>query len=158
MQQQQEPEQKGKKSSKDRLIKITFAIVTIVILAAVFHFQRKQPFVLKDWSDNLDECLARAANENRQVLVLFINATPGKTEHRLAETVSHRKGRQAIQQGNFILAKAVVDSLQNSPVATKYNLKHLPTLMLLDKTGQELARREGYVPVTEFTGEFLKAR
>jgi len=139
--------------SKERWVKGVFLLITVVVVAAVVVMQRSGPS-LPGWGDDLDAALAEAGRDDRRVLAFFMSDPPGATARWLAQNTL-RMNHKAIEDSGVLPVKVVVaTSLQSEP-ARHYNVRKLPTLMVLSPTGEELNRRTGRVGEVEFRQGFL---
>ena len=66
------------KGGRDRVIRLAFVIVTLVVVGFLFWLQRRG-LSLPGWGSDLPAALARAAAEGRSVVVFFASSPPGET-------------------------------------------------------------------------------
>ena len=139
---------------KDRWVKLGFLAMLIVLVVGIHLYQRKPPS-LTGWSGDLDASLVKGRAEGRRVLVFFLSAPSSEAAQRMVRTTLARpQNTQAIAEANFIKVQIPLTSLKSVP-ASRYNLKKLPTMLILDSAGRELNRREGFIGETAFRNGFL---
>jgi len=109
---------------------------------------------LPGWGEDLDAALARAARENRRVLAFFMSEPPSATARWLADNTL-RMNRKAIAESRVVPVKVVLETSLDSETAKRYEIRELPTLMVLSPSGKELNRRTGRVGEVEFRQGFL---
>jgi thioredoxin-related protein len=138
-------------------VKIAFLIAAIVIAGGIVIQQKYLPVPKGGWIDNdLDKAFQIARNENRNLLVLFVNKTPSQTDRNLRDTtLSKPKNIEAIQEHNLVAVMVRVSPSQRREVFETYALKNLPTMLILSPAGEELARAEGKVGEVAFAQSFL---
>lgn len=138
-------------------MKYIFLGIVLIAAAAIYLRQRSGPPALEEnWPRTLDAALAQAEQTDRRVLVFFTSEPPSETTRRLVDTTLARpENRRAIQEGNFIRARAILDVSLDSPAAKKYRIRRLPTMMVLSPEGKELNRREGFIGEVPFRSGFL---
>jgi len=145
--------QKKKSGSKAKLV---FILVLVAAALLVLRIQRNPSF--SGWGKDLDAALRRAAQENRPVLVFFTAQPPSQITRRLLQTtLSKAANKQAIEQGRFIMVRVKLDTSLDEPLAKRYGIKTLPTMLVLDKRGREVNRREGMIGELDFRKGFLDA-
>ncbi len=148
-------DKKPDKSGIDNRIKILFVLVAIAGIVGVQLLQRSGQ-VLPDWDEDLDSALSQARQEKRKVLVLFSDHPPGQITRWLASGTILKNG-QAIQEGSFLPVLIRLGSLDD-PLAQKYKIKSLPTMLVLSSRGRELNRRAGKIGEVPFRDGFLNLR
>ena len=109
--------------------------------------------MLADWADDLGTALEQAGREGRRVLVFFMHSPPGQTERWLVSNTIPKNAKH-IKNGSYITVKASVSRNLKDELAQRYGIREVPTLMILDSQGREIARRTGKVGETDF-GRFL---
>jgi len=145
---------KAPKSKSDRWVKISFLAVILIVGLVVWNWQRKPP-ELPGWGKDLPAALEQARAESRLLLVFFTNQTFGEAERFNVKTMSQPANRKAIDEQNFIRVAFPLDTDLESKYAREYNVRVLPTLMILSPEGKELNRREGKVGEVPFRDGFL---
>ncbi len=143
------------KAKIDHRIKILFVLIAIAGIVGVQLLQRSGQS-LPDWGEDLDAALTQASQERLKVLVMLSDNPPGEISRWLAGGTIP-KNAKAIQAGNFITVLIRLDSLDD-PVAQKYKIKSLPTMLILSSRGRELNRREGKIGEVPFRDEFLSLK
>jgi len=142
-------------TKSDRKAKFIFLVVLIIVGFVVWRMSQ-QPPVWPGASTDLDKTLATAKEQNKEVLVLFMDSPPGETTRNML------KGQLARPQNKEAVAKILtvqqsISSL-DSDLAKKYEIVKLPTLLLLDPSGKELNRNEGSIGEVEFRSDFLSRK
>ncbi len=139
---------------RDLYVKLAFLAVALV--GAWFIYTQVQTGdVLKGWPEGVEKALARAKETDRRVLVLFTDDPPGATARRLSRTTLAKPHNvQAIREGKFVRARQSIDSL-DSPLARRFAIDKLPTMLILAPDGKEINRREGMIGEVPFREGFL---
>ncbi len=147
------PVRRGPRTS----VKIAFLVLALLIAAGIVVRQKYLPVPKGGWIDNdLDKAFQIAKDEDRNLLVLFVNKTPSQTDRDLRNTtLSKSKNIEAIQEHNLVAVMVRVSPSQRREVFETYEIKSLPTMLILDAEGNELAREEGKVGEVAFAQEFL---
>jgi hypothetical protein len=126
---------------RDRVIKLVFVLITLVVVALLYWFQRRG-LSLPDWGTDLAAGLTQAEAENRSVVVLFANAPPGEQERWLKNNIlSKPENEGALRDGRFIKVVLNIGNVATSDLARHYKITELPTLLLLGPDGVEKNRR-----------------
>ena len=141
------------KLRRDRLVKVAFVVVSLVVVALVY-FKQRGGTGLRDWGTDLPAALSQAAAENRPVLVFFTGKAISEEARRLiANTIP--KNAQAIEEGKFIKVVVKLDSSLDSETAKRYKITSLPTMLVLAPDGAEKNRRVGFIGEMDFRSGFL---
>ena len=90
------------------------------------------------------------------VVAFFVSSPPSET----AKTIQRRRipkrdNQKALKEGNFITVVVSLEDGLNSELAKKYEIKELPTLMVLKPDGTERNRHEGMIGEVNFRQDFL---
>lgn len=145
-------------SKGDRKVKLIFLAVAIVAAGIIYWMQKGAPEITGNWPSDLPKVLEQAKKENRKVMALFTESTPGEDEREMAKgTLSKAANRQALEEGKFLCARVNVPSL-SSDEARKYAIQKLPTWIVMDSDGHELNRRVGVIGEMEFRNGFLNCK
>jgi len=88
------------------------------------------------------------------VLAFFMSEPPSATARWLADNTL-RMNRKAIAESRVVPVKVVLETSLDSETARRYEIRELPTLMVLSPSGKELNRRTGRVGEVEFRQGFL---
>jgi len=140
----------------DRRAKMVFLVVALVIAGVVYFLFQSGDVILRSWPADFNAALADANQTGREVLAVFVSNPPNDDSVFVAtKTLVKPKNKRAIEAGKFARVKVVVNDL-NGPLAKKYKLTKLPTIMVLDSKGQEIARAEGRVGEVPFL-EFIQS-
>lgn len=145
----------AKPAGMDRKVKLAFIIVIAIGAALLYYFrQASRPF-LPDWGSDLTSAVLEAKRTNVRVLAVFYSDPPGSDEWFLADTTLGKgHNREAVRDGRFVLAKAMVP--KGEKVAKGYKVEKLPALLVISPGGVELGRLEGRVGEMPFKA-FVKA-
>ena len=115
-------------------------------LGAVWFVAYEPPAPTIAWSTNLDTALAQARAEHRPVLVDF-----GAAWCVACEELMHRTFSEAAVRGEarrFVAVK--VDATDPTPaieaLQTRYQVRGLPTVLLINSEGREVSRVTEFVP------------
>ena len=129
-------------------------IFLVLIAAAVLlvYISQQSGAELPDWPGDLSAALVQAKQEDRKVLVFFAD-TPPSTTARNMSTTTLKKNARHIARGKFI--KVLIQVAKTDDPAKRYNVKNLPTFLLLDAQGKVLNRRAGFVGEAAFQNGFL---
>jgi len=135
------------KRRRDRRTKLIFLAVLAAVVVGIYFVQRGSD-ELEGWGDDLQAALKQAGKEDRRVLAFFMKDRPGPDARWMAK-LTLRKGhnRKAVKDGGFVCVQVRLAGGLDSAVAKRYELKVLPTLLMLGPDGNELkdGRREGRV-------------
>jgi len=98
--------------------------------------------------------MKQAAEGGRRTVILFHASSPSQATRDLIKRVlTHAEIKKALEGGKFIRVR--LKTSLGSPVAKKYKIRDLPTVVVVDSEGKELNRRVGYVSFAEFRAGFL---
>ena len=149
------PRPSDAKRSADRRVKLIFFVVVIVIASVAYYFQRQGP-ALSGWGDNLDAALKRSRQDDRPVLVLFFRDPPSETFRKLKKSVLDKSASvEAMAKGKFIRVKIKLNAHLDSNLAKTYQIRELPTMLIIGPDGKERNRRKGYIAFADFWSGFL---
>ncbi len=151
MDQQDNSNQQDKAKSRKDKGKLVFLVIIAVAVALVYMSQQSGAELPK-WSDDLPKALAQAKQEDRKVLVFFAGKPPSN-DARLMSTKTLKMNAKQIEKGKFI--KVLIQIAKTDELAKRYDIKTLPTFLLLDAQGVELNRRVGFVGQVPFAKGFL---
>ena len=153
------PNDAASRSARDRRTKLAFVAIALVVAGVVYWWVQRNPRILTGWSEDLDATLKQAAAENRKAAVIFHANPPGATTRWLAKnTLAKSDNRKALDRGEFLRVRVKLNTALNSPTATRFKIRKLPTVLLLGPDGKELNRREGKIGEVEFRQEFLTCK
>jgi hypothetical protein len=138
------------KRRKDRA-KLIFMGVLAVAVILVYISQQRAP-ELPDWSGDLPTALAQAEKEDRKLLVFFAGSPPSTNARRMS-TTTLRKNSPRIRDRKLITV--LIRVKKTDELAKRYDVRELPTFLLLDARGKELNRRVGFVGHMPFVTGFL---
>ena len=134
--------------------KLVFVLVMIALMAVIYFTRQRGQTILPDWPDNIDRVLEQAAKEDRKVLALFMSSPPNQLTKQLADTTIH-KNKGNIAKGKFLPVKIVVSVALTDNLSKRFNIKKLPTMLILSPAGEELNRGEGLIGQVDFGKGFL---
>ena len=155
---EQEPtsSQPPAKRKMDRRVKLAFVIILLGGIALIWVHQRRGPSL--GWGEDLDAALEQAKDDNRPVLVFFMSSPMGElAKKNIRHTLAKKSNRQAITDHKCITVKVTLDTALKDPLAKKYRIDKLPTMLLLGPNGKERNRRVGFIGETDFRNGFLDA-
>lgn len=154
------PQTSQARSGRDRRVKILFGVVLLIAVGIVYYIQRRPPGeLIKGWPEGLGAAMARAKQEERQVLVFFTGESPSQTTRDLLKTTLRQPAnKDAITKGRFIRVRVALKSSLRSDIAKKYKIKKLPTMVLLGPDGVERNRRTGFIGEVPFRDGFLTCK
>lgn len=148
-------EKSTKSPGRDRWIKIGFVLVLIAVAVAIYSFQRRR-LSIEGWGNDLGAALTQGKAERRMIVAFFVNNPPSE----IARTIAKRRipkpdNVKALKDGKFLTVVVSLDDGLDSDLARKYQLKALPTLMVLRPDGKERNRHEGGIGEANFRQNFL---
>lgn len=126
-----------------------WAIILVILAAAVFYNNRMQgppPPSAVEWVSGLETAKTRAAESNRLLLIDFFAEWCGPC--RMLDHYVFPRKDVAEALGEWIAVKVDVD--KESAIASKYEVRAMPTLVVLSPQGEELTRFTGYMDGGEF--------
>ncbi|KKL12209.1 hypothetical protein LCGC14_2538080 [marine sediment metagenome] len=148
-----------KPPAKDRRVKMIMLAVIVAVAGAIYVSQLRPRTLPKIFSTDLDATLAQAQREKRTVLVVFW-AKPMNEATRFvfgAKGLRNPQVRKAVKKGRHLCAAAKVNRELTSPLAKRYGVKALPSMMVLSPDGKPLARRTGRVGHAELSAMLEEA-
>ena len=130
----------ARKGRSDRWVKLAFLVAVAAIGVFVWLSYRTPP--LRGFSGDLEKALEKAKAEGRNIVLLFINS-PASDNDRfvMQKIIAKRHNLQALEKGNYLCVRK--STSLRSEMAKRYQLKELPTVLLLGPDGRELNRRQG---------------
>jgi thioredoxin 1 len=139
--------------TKKMLLILGVVIFSVSIIFAVSTFQAHKSSqnlqnqtqngqINLQWNTDLNSGLKMALKSNKLVFIDFYADWCGYCKKLDTETFSNNAVKQKFAQ-SYVLVKVNVD--QNPDLASKYNIYGLPTVVILDSSGNELKRQEGFV-------------
>lgn len=138
-----------------RLGKAILLAAALAVAAAVWWAQRGGG-QWDGWLQDLPVARRQAAQQRRPLLVLFTSDPIDHDARRMKETTLTRsENRQALAAGRYILVVLRVDTGLKDELSRQYDLRRLPTLLVLTADDKVLARSEGFVGETAFRQQFL---
>lgn len=99
------------------------------------------------WYNSPQEAIDEASKQNKRVLLIFSASWCPSCRKLEDETLKNRDVLGKISE-NYIAAKIDVDS--DPSAASSYGIYVIPTTIILDSSGNEIGRREGYMAPEEF--------
>ena len=147
-------------TKKDKKVKRLILLAILIACAGIYMWQRRG-LSIDGWGGDLTAALVTAKAEDQRVVVFFVASPPSRVAQRIASAVISKPDNVvALSAGGFVPVVVEVDRNAKDELSTKYKLnsKGLPTLMILNADGKEIARREGTAGTNEvgFRSEFLK--
>ena len=147
-----------RQSGKNRWVIAGFIVVAIA-LVALNVVRGRALSAPKNWGEDFEAALAQGKAEGRQIVVLFVRHPAGQIARKLIRyTIEKPDNRKAIKEGNFVPVMVRLKGAQKNELMATYDLKSMPTLILLSPDGEEICRREGTEtqPEVPFRTEFLR--
>jgi thioredoxin 1 len=93
------------------------------------------------WSTDLDQALAEAKSTNKTVFVDFYADWCSYCKQMDSGTYTSTQVMEKLNQ-SYVLVKVNVD--ENPDLSTKYQAYSLPTMVIMDSSGNEIKRITGY--------------
>jgi thioredoxin-related protein len=115
------------------------------------------------WKTSFTEAAAEASQQNKQILLNFTGSDWCPWCVKMDEEVLNKKQFSEFASKNLVLVKldfprhkklSPDEKAQNVQLAKKYAIQGFPTFVLVDASGKELRRQEGYLEGGP--AEFLK--
>ena len=144
-------------AGKNRWVIAGFIAVGIGLLA-FNHLRGRSVDPPDNWGEDLTAALATGKAEGRQIVVLFVYEPPSQTTRNLIRyTIEKPDNRKAVKDGKFVPVMVRVNGPDEAELKERYQLKEIPTLILLSPDGSEICRREGQEtkPEVPFRTDFL---
>jgi len=95
-----------------------------------------------------DEIKQQATKENKNIMILFGASWCVPCQKMEHDTLFSIRSKNALDSKNLILIKIDVEKHQN--LSEKYNIKMLPTSIIVDVNGNEIKRKTGFMSIREF--------
>ena len=132
-------------SSKKNNKKAGLILLLLILAVAVgIYMYQQRSLSINGWDNDIDKARNKAKNEQRPVVVFFVDRIPSPIAREIANKVIPKPGNQkALKEGKFIKVICSVNSDLKSETAQKYKLVKLPTLVAFDFSGKEYNRLEG---------------
>lgn len=105
--------------------------------------------------ERFDEALALAKKENKKLLVDFRAPWCPACIRLESEVLDHASFKTATK--SVIKVSINIDLMSNKALADRYSVKAIPTLLILDSSGEELYRNLDYKPVAPLVAELSQA-
>lgn len=106
------------------------------------------------WAKGFDEALAQAKAENKPVLVDFFATWCGPCK--LMDKNTYGNAQVASELTNWVSVKVDVD--QQEALSKQYNIKGIPTTVLISPEGKTISTTIGYTESKELLDLLAKAR
>lgn len=106
------------------------------------------------WKTSFAEAVAEASQQNKQILLNFTGSDWCPWCVKMDQEVLSQKQFSEFASKNFILVKldfprhkklSPDEKAQNDQLAKKYGIQGFPTFVLVDSSGKEVRRQEGYL-------------
>jgi thioredoxin-related protein len=106
------------------------------------------------WKTSFEQAIAEASQQNKQVLLYFSGSDWCVPCVEMEQQVLSRKQFAEFASKNLILVKLdfprhkklpAAETAQNEQLAKKYAIRGFPTFVLVDASGKEVRRQEGYL-------------
>ena len=152
------PQTEPTRPSGSRYVKLAFLTVAVLGFATIyFYLQKTDPLPVGNWIELPDpaEAVKLAAVKGRRRIVILFAGSPRSQECERLVNITLKVNKNNIQAAGVLAVYIKVGRRLNSDMAKRYKLKRLPTTLLLDATGKELNRRQGYIGQGDFEQGFL---
>lgn len=129
-------------------LRLLFTALTALCLTALTSSAKE------NWETNYDAALAKAAKDNKLVLIDFTGSDWCGWCIKLDKDTFSQPAFQSYAEKNLVLLEldypqgkpqTAAIKKQNAELAKKFNVEGYPTLVLLNAKGKEIARNEGYL-------------
>jgi len=139
----------------DELKKWVMAGLLMGVLAVlIIYFSQPHsspdPAVKEDgfeWHTSLDKALEKASVTGKDVLVIFSASWCPACRQMEEDTLQNDEVMKRISE-NYIGVRIDVDS--NPELSSEYRIYGVPTIIILDSSGNQIRRSEGYMSPQEF--------
>jgi thiol:disulfide interchange protein len=105
------------------------------------------------WRSDLDQGLAQAKKQNKPALVCFSADWCSWCERMDGDTLTDPKIVALAKR--FVPIR--VDTAENRKAMVKYAVRSMPTILIMDTSGREIARVNGYRPASSLAEELREA-
>jgi hypothetical protein len=143
---------------RGRIGKAIFLIIMLVVVVIIVRKNQTLP-PPTGWIDNdLEGALVTGKDEDRNVLILFVQSPPSELDTRLQDTTLRKSNNlKAIKDRNLVPVMVRVGRKNRGDLFERYDLQRddLPAMILLDPSGTELARHNGFIGELNFRDQFL---
>jgi len=152
------PSDQPQRGKREHRAKLVFLAVILIVAGAIYWTQTRPPR-LNAWQDDLPGALAQAREQNRPVVVFFMEAkaVPGSPTQRMISGCLKMVGvTKPLERYKYIPVAVAMDHSLDSDLARQYQLDTLPTLLFLTSTGTERERRSGFVGAAEVQAMIIR--
>lgn len=141
------------RSASDIGIKIGFLIVAIGVMVWIYSIQKRDP-KMPGWGTRLDRALKVAASNDTKVVVAFTHSPMRRADKLLVtKALTWGTSRQVLAELKY--QRVHLTDKYNRSEMDKYGIRKLPTVILLDSSGNELKRHEGFMTDLTFCNDIL---
>jgi len=141
----QDAEARDRKAALDRKVKLGFLAVVVAGAVIIYFHQRTGPQL--SWPKATEAMLAKAKKNARPVALFFMARDPdGETRKMIADCLLHDLAKNQLKKNKY-LAAVVVDTEMKSPLAKRFKVTKLPTLVVISAKGEQYKQN-----ATGFTG------
>lgn len=95
-----------------------------------------------------DEIKQQALKENKNIMVLFGASWCVPCQKMEHDTLFSMRSKNALESQNLLFIK--IDVEKNQKISDNYNIKSLPTSIIIDGSGKEIKRKSGFMNVRDF--------
>ena len=140
--QNQSTQAAGKKSSKDRWVKIGFLVVILAVAAGIYikHYIDSKT---EGWGGDWPAALGQARQDNAKVLAFFTRSPMSYDDREfLDQRLKHSKVTTVLDKLDYV--KVRLNTSKHKALAEKYGITDTPALLVVDADGKELAKHIGF--------------
>lgn len=143
-------------SPANRRAKIVLLIAVLIIGGLIYFMKQTKDPQLNGWGSDLAGALARAAADNKKVVVLFTREPMSETDKQLITvTLTHDTSVGVLDRLKYPLVHLSIQA--NAKEAEQYKVTASPVLLLLDADGKVAKRQDGFVTDLDFCNNFLNS-
>jgi len=110
------------------------------------------------WLSSIEEGVTKARARGTKILVLFTNPARCPPCRMMVENTFPDSEVQAVLKSFVLVKPDITDQAQGTLSAQKYNVRAIPTIVILDSNGRQIGRAVGYMPPKAFISELSKFR
>lgn len=141
----QDAQARDRKAALDRKVKLAFLAVVVAGAGIIYYYQRKGPQLA--WPKATEAMVEKAKKDNRPVALFFMVPAPdGDTRNMIADSLLHDLVKIQLKRHKYVAA-VVVDTEMKSPLAKRFKVEELPTLVVISAKGEQYKQN-----VTGFVG------
>ena len=155
----EQPDTQPEAKPRGKLGKVIFILLALAVVTMIVMKNRTLP-PPKGWINNdLTTALAKAEEQGRNIVILFVQTPPSKEDIRIRNTTLSKAGNiEAIAEHDLVAVMVRAGTGNRDTLFEEYGLSRedLPAMIILSPTGRELGRHNGFIGELNFRDEFLK--